>query len=361
MKKILLIVGLLAAVSGVEAQYVLTSAAAPVAGDINNVIIDTLPQVSKGNSGANQTWDFTNFDLDQDYSETYEDPSISSVSSSFPDADYITQGNFGFNFMDVTPTGINWIGVSVFNFGTGQEEAAPLDPIEKMYVYSSSFGSSFNSTSAWRHAYEYDTTIDNQGTPLDIDSLRFSYSSTKEVSYDGWGTITTPLKSFPEALRERTYQIATNTFEICIHNPTYPVGPRCVYQDISEFIGGGTDTSITYNWYNGASKFPVASITYGQDDETIQFAYINAGQPDGINTVVKNSTGIYPNPASSMVFIKASGVESVSVSDLQGRVVKSVNQPIGNSIDVSDLQVGHYVVSVITKDATTTQPLQILR
>lgn len=73
-----------------------------------------------------------------------------------------------------------------------------------------------------------------------------------------------------------------------------------------------------------------------------------------LTEISQNQISIYPNPVNDMLYINATNVEQVIVSDMQGReVLKSQI----NHVDVSALNAGMYVVKVITPDGISTSKI----
>lgn len=365
MKKLLLTFCTFTLVVSAGAQYVKNAATGPKIGSTFSYAIDTLPQSGRGNAGPQQAWDLTDFDLDIDFSETYQDPQNSTRAADFPEADVITSDGFETRFYDVTPSGMNWIGVTLPDFNTGEEVPARLNPVEVIFEYPSTYLTSFANSSAYKISQAFDTTVTDpgSGTTFDIDSIRFGYESDKVVEWDAWGSLSTPYDNYPVTTRERIYQIVSNTFEVCIHNPI-PVGPTCAWQDVTELSGfGGTDTSITYNWYGPESIFPLASIVYDYDDETPVYALVNTA-PEfssiGENDFVSGL--IYPNPATDKVFIKGvENPESATISDITGKVVRKVELNGALSVSLEGLDAGNYIISVVAATGIQTGKISVIR
>lgn len=354
MKKLLLFAAVNVASIGAFSQYILTSASAPKAGDAYYQIYDTIPTVSKGEAGQGKTWDLTLMDFDVDAQSSYSDASSSQYASSFPDAELVVDGQDV--FFDLTADRTEWIGL-VIDFGTGPTPVRLSNP-ESLQRYPSAYGSSYQDTSAFTGSFYIG--MDFQGTT--IDSGRVKYNSTKSVSYDGEGTLITQAGVFPNSLRERAYVITKQTFEACVVIlPGFP----CQWVDagtLDPSFSGEPDTNVIYTWYNAKSTSPMADITYNAAEDSLISASCNMDPSFvGIKTVSAKNASVFPNPASSLVYLKdIANVQTVVVTDLQGRTVKTVNQT-SNTLDVSDLMVGNYILTIVSADATTTTPLQILR
>ncbi len=70
----------------------------------------------------------------------------------------------------------------------------------------------------------------------------------------------------------------------------------------------------------------------------------------------KNSFSVYPNPANDRLFIKSSKTEfSVSVTDINGRIINSFKNLTSNEIDVSALKTGMYFITITSSEGKITK------
>jgi len=76
--------------------------------------------------------------------------------------------------------------------------------------------------------------------------------------------------------------------------------------------------------------------------------------PNSIGEIDIHNLSIYPNPVKSELFIEISDLKitRISILDYSGRLVKSINT-IQNSIDVSDLNQGVYILKVYTQNSVS--------
>ncbi len=69
---------------------------------------------------------------------------------------------------------------------------------------------------------------------------------------------------------------------------------------------------------------------------------------------------VYPNPASDRVRVAAEGMQSISIYDLSGRIVREVKvSDDAVSIDLSGLNAGLYFLSVVTEQGTFVERLSV--
>lgn len=77
-------------------------------------------------------------------------------------------------------------------------------------------------------------------------------------------------------------------------------------------------------------------------------------------TLIQHSVVMFPNPASNMIFFKTDAqIYEGQIYSTDGKMVKSVDQGYLESIDVSDLSTGLYVVRLSTNQGIVRQKLQI--
>ncbi|MFN4083308.1 MAG: T9SS type A sorting domain-containing protein [Bacteroidia bacterium] len=137
-----------------------------------------------------------------------------------------------------------------------------------------------------------------------------------------------------------------------IWNRNYSLPEKAVY--INGMIASGNDL-IVYGWQR--DKFDKIY-------RPLFLTITNDGWLTGENDVVVrtdlNAT-IYPNPAKQNVTIQTnSKVQSVQITDMQGKLIKTVGSNIDfNEIDIADLPPGMYVVQLQTPNGILTKKLVV--
>ncbi len=85
-----------------------------------------------------------------------------------------------------------------------------------------------------------------------------------------------------------------------------------------------------------------------------------AGPTVAINSEKSEGFTFYPNPTTSTINIKVKSESSVNIFDLTGRIVMSKQLKPGlNIIDISSLQTGNYIISIIGKGINSAKKLII--
>lgn len=126
-----------------------------------------------------------------------------------------------------------------------------------------------------------------------------------------------------------------------INDPTL-IGLSCNFDTLTISLGTTRGTGGLPNMPN----YNLGSLE-GSECDTLQIT---------VNIILQNEPFlIYPNPASDKIYCKFSdnnlspiNINSITISDATGRIVKVISKLEGNSIYVDDLQVGLYIVHILT-------------
>lgn len=112
----------------------------------------------------------------------------------------------------------------------------------------------------------------------------------------------------------------------------------------------GIPDSIVFMAFSGNNPGSVLKL------DNLMFSGGNVGIEEFKNLAVS----IYPNPANDIVMLKAEGIYSFEIVDLTGKIVRSAMNTIGaQTIDVSDLSKGAYLVRLNTENNTEIHQLII--
>tara|TARA_B100000809_G_scaffold264125_2_gene319117 strand:+ start:24024 stop:25067 length:1044 start_codon:yes stop_codon:yes gene_type:complete len=169
----------------------------------------------------------------------------------------------------------------------------------------------------------------------------FEYTSVNEGivkvdirKYDGdtWLADGLVVASFinPAAATTATAVADTKTLSIPIDTP------------ISSSLAGAENYKTVVTLYDDSWGFIVETKSDLLITETL-----------GINSVEVQNTTIYPNPVEDRLFInfKANKAENITISDITGKVIKNISVFNNlNSIDVSDLKQGMYILNTDTNE-----------
>ncbi|MBR1774306.1 MAG: T9SS type A sorting domain-containing protein [Bacteroidales bacterium] len=111
--------------------------------------------------------------------------------------------------------------------------------------------------------------------------------------------------------------------------------------------------SITYSTWLGCDSTVVYNVEWG--NETMEVECVGSG----LNETTKDLLKIYPNPAKDVLFVEGAEYNSdVMIFDTYGRVVKE-EKLTSNSIDISSLTTGTYIINITTGNNSVSRKLNI--
>lgn len=83
---------------------------------------------------------------------------------------------------------------------------------------------------------------------------------------------------------------------------------------------------------------------------------------DGVNEIAAGEINVYPNPATDVIYVANAEGAQVSVFDMNGRMVNSVESASANqAIDASSLAKGMYIVRIVDGQNVTTKKVNVVR
>ncbi|MDD2387179.1 MAG: T9SS type A sorting domain-containing protein, partial [Bacteroidales bacterium] len=158
-------------------------------------------------------------------------------------------------------------------------------------------------------------------------------------------------------------------------NPTTaPTGTPITFTDNSTnnptswiwtFEGGTPPTSTEQNptvTFAAQGIYDVTLIVAneGGSDELTKQDYITIDNGTGVSESMNQKVKIYPNPASRQITVEAEDLISVSILDMLGKVVLSVNaNSTTEVIDISGLGKANYFVKITTAAGEITKSISI--
>lgn len=330
-------------------QITITNADFADGGDTVRMSITNSPGTDFSLTGANYTWDFSNFTpTSQELIEFKAMSQASSLSSftfgMFAPPKYQAT-NFGSNtdlplaqltsFLPVSISDVSLFSKnsndSITSVGyafvvQGTEVPFKSDTIETRYKFPMNYGDFYNSRG-------YSNLDLNPFTNAIWRQYR-----TRTSNVDGWGTITTPYGTF-DALR---------------------ITHLITEFDSIQFDFGGTVTWIpipvpdqtVYEWWAENQLEPILRVESSDvlGTPTVTKVEYRDNYNPALASVKKNEleVGIYPNPTTDFLTVKLDQLgANYSIVDVKGTVVMhGTFNSLSNQLDVSQLSVGNYQLAV---------------
>jgi pectate lyase len=179
-------------------------------------------------------------------------------------------------------------------------------------------------------------------------------STAGSATYDGLAlTARLKIESLPTTtITYTTTAVSTLTL---VFDPTFT-------GTIKLSVGTTTGTTTTYTAVAGVVTVPsLPAATYViNKGSTSNLYYIKTSYPTlGLEQNIQSTKlTLYPNPVTDQLFLSSSDqkIKNVAIYNLTGALVKSIKNEV-ESIDVSDLTSGNYLVKVTTNQGSFTQKI----
>ncbi|MFH6991962.1 T9SS type A sorting domain-containing protein [Flavobacterium sp. FlaQc-48] len=233
-------------------------------------------------------------------------------------------------------------------------------------------------------------TITISGTPTASVSYSITTSGSGGTPATATGTITLEGTGTPapgDQIHDYTASGKTSTFYTITGNLATNKG-TVTYNNLTltQCLKMETATTITYTTTQASTLtlvFAEAAGTAKIDgtNYTATAGIISISVPAGNHTIAKKDTAnlfymktayttnlglgqnfetnkliVYPNPVTNQMFISADNAQKVEVYNLLGTLIKTVEKDI-ESIDLSHLTAGHYIVKITTDQGTVTKKI----
>ena len=265
-------------------QITISSSSFPTAGHIITEQQGTeFAGVTVGNAGTNLTWDLTNLLMDSQTKTGVV------AASTLPGYSYFPTANLGFlsedgniEFYNASSSDVRVLGGWGDPLGTGYI-AIKLNPYVKGLEFPSTYNTNFEGT------YNYSITLPFTQQPP-FDSIRVTASVNFVNTIDGWGTVSTPVFSNVQCLRQKVREITTQ--QTYVHYLVWVPAGSAV-----------TDTSYTYRWLSNAFDYTLAQITTDSAGTITSTNWLVSYLPGYLNVAENKAENkefkVFPNPANS--------------------------------------------------------------
>lgn len=338
MRKILLSSLSIFLLAQANAQITLTAATStPQIGDDLTYKITAIDSLDflHSSTGMNQTWDLSNLD---DASTIEQEQSYTSTAG-FTHESLFPTSNIGMtsvslagqdseSYFEATPTGFRNTGAyidggDVFEYTEG--------------VHLLRFPMTLNSS--------YTDSIKGQTAVPAPGNMVFERKGVSTLTGDGYGDLILPYGTVHDVLRVKIER---------------------EYTDYAFGMAVFTTTEFSYYYYtNYNNNFIAATNHLSLMGTTMLSNLIYQTESSFYNLGEEHFTpngeiSLYPNPATGEFSIyNLEDNSTVEIVDLNGRVVKTVMNATANSIDISDLASGYYIVNIIGESNTIVKKLMV--
>ena len=363
-----------------SAQISLTNAVFPQPGDVLKTTNGTnLEGVVMTSGGDNQTWDYSQINVEGLNEDMFIDPSEGLNVGAYPNATLLISGQGGesyFKTNDNTFEFLGFAGGDPTGFGIELithfqpaliESRAPLNYLD-LHTYGSETNIPF-SADALPGGF-----LDS--LPIAPDSLRIRNILDRTDLVDAWGTITIPGGTY-DVIRLKRVEYIETRLDIKLGGlPWLDVTDQ--FGDFGGGTGGmdffGIDTTVTYSYLSNESKEPIAVFSLDGKESFVEnatFKSLLVNPVDETKETLNPNLYAFPNPAINEVKFEFSNLKKgnydLKIFNILGLEVYGQSYAISGSktvkIDISRLRKGTYLYSLLDEKgkAITTKRLIVIR
>ncbi|MHC1777879.1 MAG: T9SS type A sorting domain-containing protein [Lentimicrobium sp.] len=328
-----------------NAQITITSADLPTNGLQVIRAVDNITQISPGNPGINQVWDFTNLIASSYDTTLYLPPQGQPNYQNYPEAEVAIRhmnGNIqpyhDYEYARYDGQGMRYVGdedkVTIFGAYTMSVHIT-CNPNPLGLKLPFTYGDDFEQLST----YEWHIATRNDGVLMD--SIKQISRMTITTTGDASGILSTPYGSF-QALRVKNDIISEDS----VYNWT-PDGWVFNSFDINNYSN--------YRWYTN-DLYEVGLYQF-EEGKGNSMTFFKSETVVGVTAIpFVNECSIYPNPAENQITITSKEpITIVEIFNANGRLkLQEYRNP---NLDISDLSPGLYVIRVNTANAISHKTL----
>lgn len=319
-------------------------------GDIIYQATDTVPGsiISPGNSGANQTWDFSSLQVMELDTLEFISPSGTPFASMHPTANLCLDDDDEFLYIQKTASGVLIVGTDAIPI------TLPLLPLPLTYGMSQSFGPTVVLDTAMANSFFPDSIalFMTSGQAQQLDSFGVQIEIQTDFDVDAYGIVSIPLGTY-DVLRLRTNQITTtNFFGYCTDTLFGGTGSGW-YPMPSQIFPTEVEVITSYQWWtnNSAVRFAVAEMNIDSVGNVEDVSFLTIPQTSSVSNLESIKVNVYPNPTSTDIMITTDLTNcSYNLIDVKGS--KLLYNEFNNSIiiNLSSYPSGIYFLQIYTKE-----------
>ncbi len=301
--------------------------------------------INPGNAGTNQTWNFTTLLSDTLDTLLFTNPAWTPYASTFPSSNLalITSSSGQISYAENLSIGLFVDGAYLDPLGTGPIPIK-INPPEQIIKFPDAYNTTFQGTTT------IDVTIAYSGI-TGVDSVRLKEVKDKSSLTDGWGSVITPLGTYP-SLRHKDMVIKTDSTWARFFGTWMSAGAPTI------------DTAWHFSWIANNVGYPLLEFDSIHGDTIQNITWLKVLPVIGgiKENTVSNDLSVFPNPSSGLFTIesKQENIEKAEVYNLFGVLIYSESKPAKSlHVDLTTFSSGMYYVKVFSLSGTIVKPVII--
>jgi len=358
MKTKIFTIALALASMNISAQITVTDADLMNIGDIIYQAYDDTPasSISLGNSGPNQTWDFSALQA-QEYDTTeFIDPTGTPFGVNHPSANLCIDDNGEYIYISKNAQSLSLVGFDNYPY------PQLISPLPLTYGLSTILGSVVIMDSVLENSFLPDSIaiFITMGQAQQIDSIKILIESSAEFNVDAYGDVIIPMGTF-DALRLKTDDVTTTDYFVYCSDTIF--GNGSWYPMPAAIFPPEVEITSSYSWWTNDPlvKFVLVQIQVDSLGVIDAVDFMHSPSPSSFNDLSTNNFNIYPIPATNNLTIEArnNDITNLDLVDVNGKVILKKEFNRSASLDVSHITKGIYFLNLKTVEGKLTKQIII--
>ena len=329
-------------------------------GDIVVQAIDTMPDssISIGNSGDNQSWDFSSLQESEIDIIDVISPAGTMYESIHPSANLCIETDDEILYLDKSPIGIVMVGYEDLTVNT------LLIPLPLTYNLFRQDGPNTILDDVFYNFGLIDPLIAPviSFNPLhdQIDSIKVKAVVTSDFHVDAWGDVTIPIGTFA-ALRLKVEEVTTTEFYAYCSTGGLQGG---WFEVPSSLYPVETEIAKRYQWWSNDPmfKFMLAELEVDSLDNVNEATFLITPPSSSIFNFSDTEFNVYPIPANNILTVDSKNNDLISLElvDLTGKVILKNEFIQTTNLNVSRIAKGIYYLNFKTAEGNLTKKIIVI-
>jgi len=342
------------------AQITVTDADLIDVGDIIYQASDTVPgsTITPGNTGANQTWDFSSLQVQNTVTSQCVSPNGTPHALSYPNANLCIEESGDYSYFNKSSTKVEFLGEgdSVFQ--------QPLVVLPLPLTYGSTYTDGpiaiFDSVisgpivALGLAAQGVTAAMLSQGAAHTTDTINIQVNMLTEFNVDAWGSLTIPMDTF-DCLRLKIEITSNAQIQIYCTDTTMGGSGSGWYP----FTAPDYEQETSYQWWsdNTSTKFALVDMPVDSLDNANEVTFLH-NSAASINNAKVPAVRIYPVPATYNLNIEIKDARATyKMYDIGGNMILESNFNNSTKVDLSNIAKGTYLLNISTETGSITKKI----
>tara|TARA_B110000238_G_scaffold156012_1_gene168719 strand:- start:202 stop:1293 length:1092 start_codon:yes stop_codon:yes gene_type:complete len=345
-----------------SAQITVTDTDLISIGDIIYQAYDTVPapSISIGNSGTNQSWDFSDLQVQEYDTIEFIDPTGTPFGADHPSANLCVDDEGEYTYFSKNAQSLSLVGFDDYPY------PIMLAPLPLAYGLNTIVGPVIVMDSVFANPGFIDNSlapaISLNSLDSQVDSLKIFIESSTEFNVDAHGNIIIPMGNF-DALRVKTDDVNTTDFFAYCSDGLGNGAWHPIPAGLPGLPSSEVEITSSYAWWTNDPliKFVLVQIEVDSLGGIDAVDFMHYPNPSSVVNLSDEDFNIYPIPTNNSLNIESqkNDLTAFELVDVTGKVILKKEFIQSTSLDVSHIAKGIYYLNLKTIEGELTKQIII--